>query len=193
MGPPPGVGIYLVEHPMGAPSSCVVFSGSAGMDLEGGTPKMRQIQEDGKGMDPNISLGDIFPSRWTRSMPTSRGTGASGCTVSGKHQGHWDRDFGVIPWEKGIWNGTLAFPSRPGSVLVDHSVIVSLLVTTQSQEKLQNITAKVQKKIEVAATQFNCTNGTLSPSHHGAGDKWGHLWGGDTFPATQTTPGHPWE
>lgn len=36
MGPPPGVGIYLVEHPMGAPSSCVVFSGSAGMDLEGG-------------------------------------------------------------------------------------------------------------------------------------------------------------
>lgn len=178
---------------MGAPSSCVVFSGSAGMDLQGGTPKMRRIQEDGKGMDPNISLGDIFPSRWTQSMPTSRGTGASRCTVSGKHQGHWDRDFGVIPWEKGIWNGTVAFPSRPGSVLVDHSVIVSLLVTTQSQEKLQNITAKVQKKIEVAATQFNCTNGTLSPSHHGAGDNWGHLWGGDTFPATQTTPGHPWE
>ncbi|RMC22699.1 hypothetical protein DUI87_00292 [Hirundo rustica rustica] len=50
---------------------------------------------------------------------------------------------------------------KPGSVVVDHSIIVSLLVTAQSQEKLQNITANVQEKIEQAATQFNCTNGDM--------------------------------
>lgn len=78
--------------------------------------------------------------------------------------------------------GTVAFLARPGSVVVDHSVIVSLLVTAQSQEKLQNITANVQQKIEVAATQFNCTDGTRPPSHRGGGDHRGHPWGGgDTF------------
>ncbi|XP_014749701.1 PREDICTED: mucin-17-like [Sturnus vulgaris] len=50
---------------------------------------------------------------------------------------------------------------RPGSVVVDHTVIVSLMVTSQSQEKLQNITNNVQEKITAAATQLNCTNGQL--------------------------------
>lgn len=159
----------------------------------GGTPKTRDIQEDEKGTDPTIPPGDIFPSRWTWSTPTSRATRASGSTVSGERRGHWDGDFGVIPWGKGVWNGMVAFLSRPGSVVVDHTVIVSLLVTSQSEEKLQNITANVQEKIEVAATQLNCTYGNLSPSHRWGGDNQGHPWGGDTFPATQTAPRQPWE
>ncbi|KAJ7428627.1 mucin-3B-like protein [Pitangus sulphuratus] len=48
-----------------------------------------------------------------------------------------------------------------GSVLVRHTVIVTLLVTTQSQEKLQNITTNVQEKIKEGVTQFNCTDANL--------------------------------
>lgn len=50
---------------------------------------------------------------------------------------------------------------KPGSVVVDHTIIVSLLMTSQSEEKLKNITVNVQEKIKEAATQLNCTNGAL--------------------------------
>ncbi|XP_050161804.1 mucin-3B-like [Myiozetetes cayanensis] len=48
-----------------------------------------------------------------------------------------------------------------GSVLVRHTIIVALLVTTQSQEKLHNITVNVQEKIKEGVTQFNCTDDIL--------------------------------
>ncbi|XP_051631723.1 mucin-3B-like [Manacus candei] len=44
----------------------------------------------------------------------------------------------------------------PGSVVVHHTVIVALPVTTQSQEKLHNVTVDLQQKVEAAVTQFNC-------------------------------------
>lgn len=87
----------------------------------------------------------------------------------------------------------MTFLSRPGSVVVDHIIIVSLLVTSQSQEKLQNITAKVQEKVEMAAKQFDCTSGTVSPSHRWAGDNQGHPWGGGHLPTHPNHPRHPRE
>ncbi|GAB0201239.1 flocculation protein FLO11-like [Grus japonensis] len=49
----------------------------------------------------------------------------------------------------------------PGSVVVDHVVIISLMMTTQSQEKLQNITMNLREEIHAAVEQQNCTNGEL--------------------------------
>lgn len=88
--------------------------------------------------------------------------------------------------KRGVWMCKLCLLARPGSVVVDHTIIVSLAVTSQSEEKLHNITAKVQEKIEVVATQLNCTNGTLSPR---GGDNRGHPWGGGHLPTTPNPAG----
>lgn len=53
----------------------------------------------------------------------------------------------------------VAFPIRPGSIVVNHTVIFSLMVTTQTEEKFENITTDLEQKIHVAVAQ-NCTDGT---------------------------------
>ncbi|XP_027565169.1 mucin-3B-like, partial [Neopelma chrysocephalum] len=44
----------------------------------------------------------------------------------------------------------------PGSVVVHHTVIVALPVTTQSQEKLHNVTVDLRQKVEAVLPQFSC-------------------------------------
>ncbi|XP_074936649.1 mucin-3A-like [Phalacrocorax aristotelis] len=58
------------------------------------------------------------------------------------------------------YGGIKVLRLTPGSVVVDHIIIVSLLVTAQAQEKLHNITAELQEEIRAAAAQLNCTSGT---------------------------------
>ena len=91
-----------------------------------------------------------------------------------------------------LCNRSVAFPTRPGSVVVDHIVIISLLVTTQTQEKLHNITAELQEEIRMATVQQNCTNGICWPPSKGMGRCWVTHGVGDGFPPTRNptaTPG----
>nr|XP_047912646.1 mucin-3B-like [Anser cygnoides] len=47
----------------------------------------------------------------------------------------------------------------PGSIVVDHAVIVALLVTTDTTEKINNVTKNVKEEIvQAAAHQENCTD-----------------------------------
>ena len=86
----------------------------------------------------------------------------------------------------------VAFPTRPGSVVVNHIVIISLLVTTQTQEKLQNVTKNLKEEIHAVVAQQNCTNGTCEPPSKGMGRSWATHGVGDSFPPTRNltaTPG----
>ncbi|RMC22644.1 hypothetical protein DUI87_00339 [Hirundo rustica rustica] len=137
--PPPrrtgGVGIYPEERPDARRDLQILARrspGPPGRILGGGPLKMREIREDEQGNGP---------SRLT--------------------WGHLLFQMDVVYADIEGYKGIEVHSLKPGSVVVDHSIIVSLLVTAQSQEKLQNITANVQEKIEQAATQFNCTNGDM--------------------------------
>lgn len=110
-----------------------------------------------------------------------------GCTNQPRSLG-----AGVIPQEKGICNGMVAFSTRPGSVVVNHTIIFSLLVTAQTQEKLHNITVDLQEVIHAAAAEQNCTDDTCEPSSKGRGSSWAAHGVGNSFPPTQNlmvTPG----
>ncbi|XP_067171109.1 mucin-3A-like [Apteryx mantelli] len=48
----------------------------------------------------------------------------------------------------------------PGSIVVDHNVIISLMVTSQTQDKLRNISIILQEEIRAVAAQQNCTDST---------------------------------
>lgn len=58
------------------------------------------------------------------------------------------------------YRGIRVLSLMPGSVVVNHTVIFSLLVTTQTQEKLHNITVDLQEVIHAAAAEQNCTDDT---------------------------------
>lgn len=211
----PGVVMCLVACPNASHGCCkrrgflcMIFSGYTGMYL-GGTSKMREIQEEGKGN------GVLMSPQETSSLPDERGLRqhsrlqghpgpasdmgagllANGEKISGCPNRPHSPGAGVIPWEKGICNRMVAFPTRPGSVVVDHSIIISLLVTTQTQEKLHNITMDLQEEILTAATQQNRTNGSCEPPSRGMGRSWAAHGVGDSFPPTQNlmaTPGSGW-
>ncbi|XP_009470621.1 PREDICTED: mucin-3B-like [Nipponia nippon] len=57
------------------------------------------------------------------------------------------------------YKGIQVLQLMPGSVVVDHIVIISLLVTAQTQEKLDDIVVDLRKQIDVAVAQ-NCRNDT---------------------------------
>ena len=59
----------------------------------------------------------------------------------------------------------LGCPLRPGSIVVDHAIIVALLVTADTTEKINNVTKNVKEEIiQAAAQQQNCTdNSELLP------------------------------
>lgn len=121
---------------------------------------------------------------------------SAGLPVSGERVLGWTNrprspGAGVISWEKGICNWMVAFRTRPGSVVVKHIIIISLLVTAQTQEKL-HITADLRGEIHVAVAQQNCMNGTCEPPSKGAGRSWASHGVGDSFPPTRNltvTPG----
>lgn len=79
----------------------------------------------------------------------------------------------------------VAFPTRPGSVVVKHIIVISLLVTAQTQEKLCNITADPRGEIRAAVAQQNCMNGTCEPPSKGTGRTWASHGVGDSFPPTR--------
>lgn len=122
---------------------------------------------------------------------------SAGLPVSGERVLGWTNrprspGAGVIPWEKGISNWMVAFPTRPGSVVVKHLIIISLLVTSQTQEKLRNITADLREEIRAAVAQQKCMNGTCEPPSKGMGRSWVSHGVGDSFPPTRNltvTPG----
>lgn len=59
----------------------------------------------------------------------------------------------------GLHQRALGCPLRPGSIVVNHTVIVAVLVTADTTEKIGNVTKNVQEEIvQAAAQQDNCTD-----------------------------------
>lgn len=70
----------------------------------------------------------------------------------------------------GLHQRALGCPLRPGSIVVNHTIIVAVLVNTDTMEKIGNITKNVQEEIVQAATQQeNCTDNSepLPPRDRG--------------------------
>lgn len=74
----------------------------------------------------------------------------------------------------GLHQRAFGCPLRPGSIVVNHTVIVAVPVTADTVEKISNVTKNVQEEIVQAATQQgNCSDNSepLPPRDRGGNSK----------------------